>query len=90
MQCYGALLAYFNPAKVKVIAAPNSIHEYAHGDKSLVFVRCSKCGCFSHWRSLDPKETDRMGVNVRLFTNVEFDKIRIRHFDGANSWKYID
>lgn len=87
---YGALLAYYHPSKVKIIADSNSLHEYSWGDKSLAFVRCRTCGCYSHWKSLDPNQTNRMGINARLFTNVEIDKIRIRHFDGANSWKFID
>lgn len=86
---YGSLLAYFNPAKVKILAAKEATDEYFYGNKGLAFVRCKTCGCLSHWRSLDPK-AERMGVNARLFTNVEFAKIRIRHFDGADTWTYID
>jgi hypothetical protein len=87
---YGGLVAYYPPTKVKILASPDSMDEYVWGDKTLALVRCRKCGCFSHWRSLDPDQTDRMGINARLFTNVEIDKIRIRHFDGENSWKYLD
>ncbi len=82
-------MAYYKPAQVKVLAKPESTHEYIWGDKCLAFVRCSTCGCFSHWRSLDP-ETDRMGVNARLFTNVEIKDLRIRRFDGAETWKFLD
>jgi hypothetical protein len=88
---YGGLFAYYSAAKVTILAGPGSTHEYVWGDKMLAFVRCSHCGCLSHWRGLDPNSsTDRMGVNARLFTNVEFSKIRIRHFDGAATWKYLD
>ena len=86
----GALMAYYSPAQVKILAKPGSTNEYIWGDKSIAQVRCKNCGCLSHWRSLDPSQTDRMGVNSRLFTNVEFDKIRIRHFDGADTWKFLD
>ncbi len=89
-QRYGSLHAYFHPDEVKILTKPNTTQEYSWGDKGLAFVRCGDCGCYSYWRSLDPKFTDRMGVNARLFTNLEIDKIRTRHFDGANSWKYID
>jgi hypothetical protein len=86
---YGGLLAYFPPAKVKVFAEPGILQEYSWGDKQLAFVRCSQCGCFSHWRGMDPN-LDRMGVNARLFTNVEIEKIPVRRFDGAKTWKYLD
>ena len=88
---YGGLLAYYSPKKVQILADPNSLQEYSWGDKNLAFVRCGKCGCFSHWRGLDENSTlDRMGVNARLFTNVEIDKIPVRRFDGANTWKFLD
>ncbi len=86
----GALTAYFSPSNVRVIAKPGSIHEYIWGDKCLAQVRCGNCGILSHWRSLDPKQTDRMGVNARLFENIDISKIRIRHFDGADTWKFLD
>jgi hypothetical protein len=44
----------------------------------------------SHWESLDPKQRERMGVNARTFEDIDISKIRIRRFDGANSWTYID
>lgn len=83
-------MAYFSPTKVKIFAAPGTTDEYIWGDKSLAFVRCKKCGCHCYWRSLDPNQTDRMGVNARLFTNVDIGKIRIRRFDGADTWKFFD
>lgn len=87
---YGGLLAYYPESKVKVIAAPDATDEYKWGDKMLAFVRCRTCGCFSHWRGVLPDRDDRMGVNARLFTNVDHKNIRIRHFDGADTWKYLD
>ncbi len=87
---YAGLMAYFHPSKVRVVAGAGSTHEYSWGDKLLAFVRCGECGCFSHWRSLDPGQPDRLGVNARLFTNVDIGKVRIRRFDGAETWKYLD
>lgn len=86
----GGLMAYYSPTQVKVLAEPGSIHEYIWGDKSLAQVRCSKCGSLSHWRSLDPNQTDRMGVNARLFEDIDFSQIKIRRFDGADTWKFLD
>lgn len=81
-------MAYFSPSKIKVIAAPNTTDRYIWGDKCLAFVRCATCGCHSHWESLDPK-TDRMGVNARMFENIDISKIPIRRFDGADTWTYL-
>lgn len=87
---YGSIHAYFHPSDVTVIAKPNSTHEYSWGDKGLTFIRCRHCGCYSHWRSLSPNQKNRMGVNARLFTNLEIDKIRTRRFDGAETWEFLD
>ncbi len=86
----GALMAYYPKANINVLASPDSIREYIWGDKCLAQVSCKTCGCLSHWRNLDPTQVERMGVNARLFENVEISKIRIRRFDGADTWKFLD
>ena len=86
----GSLMAYYNPQKVTVIAAEGASIRYITGDKTLAFVICKTCGNFSHWVSIDPNQTDRMGINARLFTNVDISKTKIRHFDGATTWKFLD
>ena len=87
---YGNVMAYYHPRQVKVLAAPDSLARYAWGDKSIAFVRCANCGCFSHWESLDSNQTERMGVNTRLFNNVDVSGLRVRYFDGAETWKFLD
>jgi hypothetical protein len=44
----------------------------------------------THWESLDPLQRDRMGVNARMFDDIDIGGIRIRRFDGAKSWSYLD
>jgi hypothetical protein len=88
---YGSLMAYFSPKQVEVVTAEGATERYVWGDKMLAFVRCAKCGCFSHWEGLDPNSSsDRMGVNSRLFTNLDISTIRVRRFDGANTWTFLD
>lgn len=83
-------MAYFSQSKVVIQSAPNFVAKYVWGEKCLEFVRCSVCGCFSHWVCVEPKESDKMGINARLFTNVNIDQIQVRHFDGADTWKFLD
>ena len=88
---YGSLWAYFSSAQVKVKAAEDATQQYVWGDKMLAFVRCSTCGCMSHWVGLDPNSSsDQMGINARLFTNLDISPIRVRRFDGAETWKFLD
>lgn len=48
------------------------------------------CGCVSHWESLDPAGAQRMAVNARLLDPAEIEGVRVRRFDGALSWTYLD
>jgi hypothetical protein len=66
---------------------PGDLQEYAHGDRSLAFVRCRRCGVLSHWRSL----TDtRVRMNWRLVDPVTRGGLGVRTFDGADTWRYLD
>jgi hypothetical protein len=55
----------------------------------LAFHRCKACGCVTHWQSLDGSK-DRMAVNARMIDGLDWGKIRIRLFDGADTWTYLD
>lgn len=83
---YGTLCAYYSPKEVRVAGATDT---YQWGDKSLYFHRCKVCGCVTHWVAVD-KTLDRMGVNARLMEPAVLAAARIRHFDGAVTWKYSD
>jgi hypothetical protein len=68
---------------------PEHTETYIWGDKTIEHIRCKHCGCVTHWLPLDP--TDRhMAVNIRNFDPQVLDGLRIRRFDGAESWSYID
>ena len=87
---YGTLWAYYKRSEVRVVSAPGATDEYAWGDKSLKFVRCSACGCVTHWEGVEPKEDGKMGVNARNFEPDAVKSARIRLLDGASTWKYLD
>ena len=56
------------------------------GPKKIEFHRCKICGCVTHWSPTDQR--DRMGVNGRLMEPEVVARARVRHLDGANTWKY--
>ncbi len=86
----GALWAYYKVGTVRVTGHPENTNSYIWGDKTLRTVRCRRCGCVTHWEPLSLAAGGRMAVNVRNFDPEEFDELRIRRFDGARSWKYVD
>ena len=84
----GAIWAYYLPAEVTTPAA-DLTDPYMWGDRMIAFHRCRTCGCATHWLSLDPT-TRRMGVNARMFDPQVMAGIRVRPFDGAETWRFLD
>jgi len=76
--------AYYNPAEVKLITSRELIDTYVWGDRSIQICHCKTCGCTTHWESIDPELTDRMGINARMMTAIDLENIQIRHVDGAS------
>jgi hypothetical protein len=85
------LMAYYPPADVQIVVPPDALDAYVWGDKLLAFKRCATCGCTTHWEGLDPAtQHERMGVNARIFDSEVIAGVRIRHFDGAETWTFLD
>jgi hypothetical protein len=87
---YGALWAYYKARDVKVCAARNAVTSYSWGHKAIEFVRCATCGCVTHWNPVKAKKDSRMGVNARNLEPDAYAGVRVRHLDGASTWKYLD
>ncbi|HEY1991659.1 MAG TPA: GFA family protein [Gammaproteobacteria bacterium] len=85
---YGTLCAYYRPSQVRVSGETDT---YRWGDKSIAFHRCTDCGCVTHWTAVDPKiDQDRMGVNARMLAPELLAQARVRRFDGADTWGFLD
>lgn len=84
----GARWAYYSPAEVG-LPKPGSTQPYVWGDRMLAFHRCRSCGVTTHWQSLDGTQ-ERMGINARIMDGLDWPAIRVRPFDGAETWKYLD
>lgn len=85
----GALWAYYDPEAVRIEAADGATLAYVQGDRTLALHTCRTCGCTAYWEPLGV-DKDRMAVNFRLCEPDELAGIAVRHFDGADSWKYLD
>jgi len=85
----GALWAYFAPRQVRFHPPEPPTDTYRWGDRTLDLHRCKTCGCVTHWSPVD-KAYDRMGVNARLLDPVILAGARVRRFDGANTWTFLD
>lgn len=87
---YGAIWAYFHPCEVMVKANNLATRTYRHGDKLIDFHHCPSCGCTTHYTPTNLGNLDRMAVNLRMFDKAILDEVKIRKFDGADTWTFID
>jgi hypothetical protein len=83
------LWGYFDRGKVKIVARKGAVAGYVWGDKCLRLCRCAGCGCVTHWLPIS-RANRRMGVNFRNFDPSVIESTRIRRFDGARTWKFLD
>lgn len=87
---YGALWAYYPAAKVEIVTAPGDTLTYAWDKKTIDFHRCPDCGCCTHYTSQRDDGSTRVAINARMAAPDVVVGIRLRHFDGARSWSYLD
>ena len=87
---YGAQWAYGTRETVTVQSEPDAVKSYAWGDKSIEFYHCKTCGCLTHYESVDKHEASRIAVNARMMSPQDIEGIRLRTFDGADTWKFVD
>ena len=86
---YGTLWAYYDRGRVKIRRPRGGTEGYTWGHKHLRFVRCTTCGCVITWEAVD-RSRRRVGVNFRNFDVEDIASVRVRHLDGAKTWKYLD
>ena len=83
---YAALWAYY---PLKDVIVPGGLPDvFMLGPKKIEFHRCKICGCVTHWSPRDQR--DEMGVNARLLDPEVVARARVRHLDGAKTWKYLE
>ena len=87
---YGALWAYYSRDQVQLTAASSALASYSWSDRTIEFCHCRHCGCLTHYESLDKHARSRVAINARMLPLDVLRSLSVRHFDGADSWKYLD
>jgi hypothetical protein len=87
---YGALWAYCTRKTARVSFAPGAVTAYLWNDKVIEFYHCKTCGCLTHYESTEKALESRVAVNARMMSRTDIVGARIRTFDGAKTWKYLD
>ena len=64
---------------------------YSHGDHNIAFHSCVTCGGTTHWSPIKPQPGNPwMAVNLAMAEPSLIAGIPVRHFDGAESWRFLD
>lgn len=87
---FGALWAYFDPENVNVMATEENIGSYSWGDKTIEFQHCKNCGCITHYTPTELGNMGRMAVNFRLVDPKIVKSVKVRYFDGADKWEFVE
>lgn len=86
----GALWAHGDLPDIEIIEnGPAIRYVRADSDGDLAFVTCATCGVTTHWESTDPTST-RRAVNGALCDLSAIRSLPLRHFDGADTWTFLD
>ncbi len=79
---YMSLWGYYQPGEPRIEVGVDGTDSYSWGDNELDFIRCSKCGCITHYETKPDQLDPRVGVNFSLAREQILD-VPIRHFNGA-------
>lgn len=87
---YGALWAFYKLQAARIEGAEQHADGYIWGEKTISTFHCRHCGCVTHWLPLQPKPDGSFAINARLLPPTVTQDLRVRRFDGAVSWSYLD
>ena len=87
---YAALWAPYTRAQARVVSGHDRLVAYVWRDKVIEFYHCRRCGCSTHYESVDKHAASRLAINARCFALEELAKLPVRRFDGADTWQYLD
>lgn len=86
----GGPWVYFEFGTVKIEGHPAFTTEYVQGDRTMRTIRCQTCGCVTHWEPINPEPGAKQGVHLGNFSQELIASVRVRRFDGADTWTFLD
>jgi hypothetical protein len=88
----GALWAYYTPAQFKLLTARDRVSTYQWRSYTVQHHHCAICGCGTYSESPDFStgkadfSKPRIGINARLFDELDLDALPVQVMDGKNLW----
>ena len=88
----GALWSYYTPEQFTLTTARDRVSSYQWRSHTVHHHHCAICGCGAYTESPEcvegkPHPTKRkIGVNARLFDEIDIEKLPVTVIDGKNLW----
>ena len=87
---YAARFAFYTRRSARVLCAADAVTAYVWSDRVIEFYHCNTCGCLTHYESVHKSHDSRIAVNARMMPPADIAGVKVRTFDGADTWKYLD
>lgn len=86
---YGTIWAHGRLDAISITAnGPLTRYIRSDSDGDLAFISCATCGVTTHWEPVGKSGT--MAVNAALAEPDMIKNLPLRHFDGADTWTFLD
>ena len=82
---YGALWAYYEPGKVKIVRGADATETYVWAQRRFAFHRCKVCGCITHHTAFDTDPPRIRAVNARMMPTLDPASVRLHHTDDSHT-----
>ena len=87
---YRTLWVHGDDTNITLNHSADGLIDYIWGDEELAFHSCRNCGCTTHWKAVSSDSPVRIAVNMAMADPQDIAEIPVRHFDGADSWEFLD
>lgn len=75
------------PAKATLSVPDGATKGYSWGEKTITYFTCKTCNVTTHWHH---NSEARIAVNMNLIDPRILATFRVRQFDGADTWAFLD
>ncbi|MRI32985.1 aldehyde-activating protein [Endozoicomonas sp. OPT23] len=79
---YMSLWGYYPPGEPRIEIGAAGISSYSWGDNELDFIRCSHCGCITHYETKPGQTNPKVAINFGM-ERKQVAEVPVRYFNGA-------
>jgi hypothetical protein len=87
---YAARWLYYRRSDVKIVAQHGALGIYIWGDRMINFCHCKTCGCLTHYEDVERTAESRVALNGNMLSPELLQNLRVRKFDGADTFREIE